>query len=76
MTIKPTTTIRIDPDVKKRAAKVFDAIGLGRVVQHPLVVAAGAAGAALQLLALVAAEHRVVGVACLAAGEPGRGVAC
>ena len=29
MTIKPTTTIRIDPDVKKRAGKVFDAIGIG-----------------------------------------------
>lgn len=29
MSIKPTTTIRIDPDVKKRANEVFDEIGIG-----------------------------------------------
>jgi len=28
MSTKPTTTIRIDPDVKKRASKVFDDIGI------------------------------------------------
>ena len=28
MPTKPTTTIRLDPDVKKRAAKVFDEIGI------------------------------------------------
>lgn len=28
MATKPTTTIRIDPDVKKRAGKVFDGIGI------------------------------------------------
>lgn len=29
MSVKPTTTIRIDQDVKKRACKVFDEIGIG-----------------------------------------------
>lgn len=29
MAIKPTTTIRIDPDVKTRAGEVFDEIGIG-----------------------------------------------
>ena len=29
MSIKPTTTVRIDPDVKKRANEVFDEIGIG-----------------------------------------------
>lgn len=29
MSIKPTTTIRIDPDVKRRACEVFDEIGIG-----------------------------------------------
>jgi len=29
MSVKPTTTIRIDPDVKKRAAEVFEEIGIG-----------------------------------------------
>jgi addiction module RelB/DinJ family antitoxin len=29
MSTKPTTTIRIDPDVKRQASKVFDAIGIG-----------------------------------------------
>ena len=29
MSIKPTTTIRIDPEVKKHASKVFDEIGIG-----------------------------------------------
>ncbi len=28
MSIKPTTTIRIDLDVKKRAGEVFDEIGI------------------------------------------------
>src|SRR6056297_10795 len=28
MSTKPTTTIRIDPEVKKRAGEVFDEIGL------------------------------------------------
>ncbi|WP_099704730.1 MULTISPECIES: type II toxin-antitoxin system RelB/DinJ family antitoxin [unclassified Erwinia] len=29
MSTKPTTTIRIDLDVKKRASEVFDEIGIG-----------------------------------------------
>lgn len=29
MSIKPTTTIRIDPEVKKQAGEVFDQIGIG-----------------------------------------------